>query len=131
DHAKGLASDGGGAPGSRTAVETEKALERVRLLEGRVERLNRENHVLLEQFVRWSHNALRKAERHATATLLPNSALTEARKMAKLQASEYHFLLSFQISTSFIANDGCPKAEQLQERLKQPPMPTWKNEQYA
>ncbi len=60
DHAKGLASDGGGAPGSRTAVETEKALERVRLLEGRVERLNRENHVLLEQFVRWSHNALRK-----------------------------------------------------------------------
>ncbi|GAB0078807.1 hypothetical protein I4I80_04575 [Pseudomonas syringae pv. tomato] len=60
DHAKGLASDGGGAPGSRNAVETEKALERVRLLEGRVERLNRENQVLLEQFVRWSHNALRK-----------------------------------------------------------------------
>lgn len=51
--------------------------------------------------------------------------------MAKLQASEYHFLLSFQISTSFIANDGCPKAEQLQERLKHPPMPTWENEQYA
>jgi hypothetical protein len=51
--------------------------------------------------------------------------------MAKLQASEYHFLLSFKVSTSFIANDGCTKAEQLQKRLKQPPMPSWESEQYA
>ncbi|KGS15264.1 hypothetical protein ALP73_00198 [Pseudomonas coronafaciens pv. garcae] len=59
-HAKELARDESGVPVSRSAIETEKALERVRLLEGRVERLTRENQVLLEQFVRWSHNALRK-----------------------------------------------------------------------
>jgi len=60
DHAKELARDDSGVPVSRSAIETEKALERVRLLEARVERLTRENHALLEQFVRWSHNASRK-----------------------------------------------------------------------
>lgn len=60
DHAKELARDDNGVPASGSAIETQKALERVRLLEGRVERLNRENQALLEQFVRWSHNAVRK-----------------------------------------------------------------------
>ncbi|KPY39900.1 hypothetical protein [Pseudomonas syringae] len=59
DHAKELARDDVGANVSRSAIETEKALERVKLLEGRVERLTRENNALLEQFVRWGHNAVR------------------------------------------------------------------------
>ncbi|HCF7692387.1 TPA: hypothetical protein NIK51_004335 [Pseudomonas aeruginosa] len=60
DHAKELAKDGDGISVPRSAIETEKALERVRLLEARVDRLTRENNALLEQFVRWSHNAARK-----------------------------------------------------------------------
>lgn len=60
DHAKELARDGDTAGSSRSAIETEKAIERVRLLEARVERLTRENNALLEQFVRWSHNAVRR-----------------------------------------------------------------------
>jgi hypothetical protein len=59
DHAKELARDDGGVNVSRSAIETEKALERVKLLESRVERLTRENNALLEQFVRWGHNAVR------------------------------------------------------------------------
>ncbi|MDY7534907.1 hypothetical protein RGV33_25050 [Pseudomonas sp. Bout1] len=59
DHAKEQAKESDGASGSRSAIETEKALERIRLLETRVERLTRENNGLLEQFVRWSHNAVR------------------------------------------------------------------------
>lgn len=59
DHAKELARDDSGVSVSRSAVETEKALERVKLLEARVERLTRENNALLEQFVRWGHNAVR------------------------------------------------------------------------
>lgn len=59
DYAKELARDDNGVTVSRSAVETEKALERVKLLESRVERLTRENNALLEQFVRWSHNAVR------------------------------------------------------------------------
>lgn len=51
--------------------------------------------------------------------------------MTKLEASEYHFLLAFRVSTSFIANEGCPKADQLREKLKQPPSPRWANEPYA
>ncbi|HBO6990725.1 hypothetical protein R5022_21415 [Pseudomonas aeruginosa] len=59
DHAKEHAREEGAVGGPRSAVETEKALERVHLLERRVERLTRENNSLLEQFVRWSHNAVR------------------------------------------------------------------------
>ena len=59
DHAKEHAKDDNGVSVSRRAVETNKALERVKLLETRVERLTRENNALLEQFVRWSHNAVR------------------------------------------------------------------------
>jgi hypothetical protein len=59
DHAKEHAKDDTGVSVSRSAVETNKALERVKLLEARVERLTRENNALLEQFVRWSHNAVR------------------------------------------------------------------------
>lgn len=59
DHAKELAKDGGGINVSRNAIEVEKAVERVSLLEARVERLTRENNALLEQFVRWGHNAVR------------------------------------------------------------------------
>lgn len=59
DHAKEHAKDGNGVSVSRSAVETDKALERVKLLQARVERLTRENNALLEQFVRWSHNAVR------------------------------------------------------------------------
>lgn len=59
DHAKELARDDAGANVFRSAIETEKALERVKLLESRVERLTRENNALLEQFVRWGHNAVR------------------------------------------------------------------------
>ncbi|MFG0753693.1 hypothetical protein ACF8O8_12830 [Pseudomonas sp. TYF_14] len=62
-HAKEVARDddsAGAAGGSRGAIETEKAMERVRLLEARIERLTRENNALLEQFVRWSHNAVRR-----------------------------------------------------------------------
>lgn len=59
DHAKEHAKDDKGVIVSRRAVETDKALERVKLLEARVERLTRENNALLEQFVRWSHNAVR------------------------------------------------------------------------
>ena len=59
DHAKEHAKDDNGVSVSRRAVETDKALERVKLLEARVERLTRENNALLEQFVRWSHNAVR------------------------------------------------------------------------
>ncbi len=59
DHAKEHAKDDNGVSVSRSAVETNKALERVKLLEARVERLTRENNALLEQFVRWSHNAVR------------------------------------------------------------------------
>lgn len=59
DHAKEHAKDDNGVSVSRSAVETTKALERVKLLETRVERLTRENYALLEQFVRWSHNAVR------------------------------------------------------------------------
>lgn len=60
DHAKEHAKDDNGVVRvSRSAVETDKALERVKLLEARVERLTRENNALLEQFVRWSHNAVR------------------------------------------------------------------------
>ncbi|MBN3471289.1 hypothetical protein G0D98_22955 [Pseudomonas savastanoi pv. phaseolicola] len=62
DHAKELARDDSAVPVSRSAIETEKALERVRLLEERVERLTRENHALLEQFVRWSHNIIRNGK---------------------------------------------------------------------
>ena len=60
DHAKEHAKDDNGVSVSRRAVETDKALERVKLLEARVERLTRENNALLEQFVRWSHNAVRR-----------------------------------------------------------------------
>ncbi|HCK5030760.1 TPA: hypothetical protein ACRNTK_002488 [Pseudomonas aeruginosa] len=60
DHAKELAREGDGISVPRSAIETEKAMERVRLLEARVDRLTRENNALLEQFVRWSHNAVRK-----------------------------------------------------------------------
>lgn len=60
DHAKEVARDDSGVSVSRSAVETEKALERVKLLEARVERLTRENNALLEQFVRWGHNAVRR-----------------------------------------------------------------------
>lgn len=59
DHAKEHAKDDKSVSDSRRAVETDKALERVKLLEARVERLTRENNALLEQFVRWSHNAVR------------------------------------------------------------------------
>lgn len=62
DHAKEQAKDDGGVTTSRSAIETEKALERVRLLEERVERLTRENHALLEQFLRWSHNVIRSGK---------------------------------------------------------------------
>lgn len=60
DHAKELSRDGDGVTTTRGAIEMEKALERVRLLEARVDRLTRENTAILEQFVRWSHNATRK-----------------------------------------------------------------------
>lgn len=60
DNAKELSRDGEGIATPRGTIELEKALERVRLLEARVDRLNRENNALLEQFVRWSHNATRK-----------------------------------------------------------------------
>lgn len=59
DHAKEHARDDNGVSVSRSAVETDKALERVKLLQARVERLTRENTALLEQFVRWGHNAVR------------------------------------------------------------------------
>lgn len=60
DHAKEQARNGDDTSNSRSAIETEKAMERVRLLEARVDRLTRENNALLEQFVRWSHNAVRR-----------------------------------------------------------------------
>ena len=60
DRAKELSRDGDGIKTHHGAVELEKALERVRLLESRVDRLNRENSALLEQFVRWGHNAVRR-----------------------------------------------------------------------
>ena len=59
DHAKDQAREDQGINGSRGSVEMEQAIERVRLLEARIERLTRENNSLLEQFVRWSHNAVR------------------------------------------------------------------------
>lgn len=62
DHAKELAREDGGVAVSRSSVEMEKALERIKLLEERVDRLNRENHSLLEQFVRWSHNITRNGK---------------------------------------------------------------------
>lgn len=60
DHAKELARDGDGVTTPRSAIELEKAAERIRMLEARADRLTRENTALLEQFVRWSHNATRK-----------------------------------------------------------------------
>lgn len=62
DHAKELAREDGSVAVSRSSVEVEKALERIKLLEERVDRLSRENHSLLEQFVRWSHNITRNGK---------------------------------------------------------------------
>ena len=59
DDAKEKMRDGGGVG----PVATTQALERIRLLESRVERLTRENNSLLEQFIRWAHNATRRGLR--------------------------------------------------------------------
>lgn len=58
DHAKNRAQINGEAP--RKPPEVELATARNRELEERVERLTRENNRLLEQFVRWAHNASRR-----------------------------------------------------------------------
>lgn len=60
DRAKELSRDEEGVKTPHGAIELKKALERIRLLEARVDRLTRENTALLEQFVRWSHNAVRR-----------------------------------------------------------------------
>ncbi|HDS1731184.1 hypothetical protein [Pseudomonas putida] len=60
NHAKDLSRCEEGETTPRGAIELEKTLERVRLLEARVGRLTRENNALLEQFVRWGHNAVRR-----------------------------------------------------------------------
>ena len=58
DHAKNRAQNFAEAP--KKAPEVELLLARNHELEERVERLTRENNRLLEQFVRWAHNASRR-----------------------------------------------------------------------
>lgn len=58
DHAKENVRET--TPGAYGNIGMEQATARIHELEARVERLTRENQSLLEQFVRWSHNATRR-----------------------------------------------------------------------
>lgn len=79
DHAKDRAQAEAPARGhGNTALaQSEK---RVRELEQRVERLKRENDQLLEQFVRWAHNATRRG--------LSNQDLDKPLPVAKRKETE-------------------------------------------
>lgn len=59
NHAKDRSQDEAPARGRGNAALAQSA-KRIRELEQRVERLKRENNQLLEQFVRWAHNATRR-----------------------------------------------------------------------
>lgn len=58
-HAKARATDSAPEGGYGNAALSQ-AQKKIQELENRVERLTRENHQLLEQFLRWSHNAIRR-----------------------------------------------------------------------
>lgn len=59
DHAKDRAQEEAPVRGHGNVAMAQSA-KRIRELEQRVERLKRENNELLEQFVRWAHNATRR-----------------------------------------------------------------------
>lgn len=55
-----LKSQENASEGGYGATPLAQAKQRINQLEARVERLKRENNQLLEQFVRWAHNAARR-----------------------------------------------------------------------